>query len=551
MINKLRIGILTDSDLITAWSYKMLESLIKSDHSKIVLIVKKKDSPNKKESLVKQIWNNSNDLGWILYNKLENKLFKTNPDAFALNNLKNLVDCAEITVEPKETKFSDYILPEDVSEIKSHDVDVFIRLGFRILRGGILSAAKYGVWSFHHGDNSVNRGGPAGAWEVIDNWDITGVILQVLSEDLDGGTILSTSYSATDKVSIKRNKNNYYWKALSMLPRKLNELHRIGGEAFFKRLEQNNHTDFYYNRLFVNPTNMEIFRAFMRIYTDKVLNSFNSLFYFDQWILLYQFNKKNKWSKSFFRFKRIVPPKDRFWADPFVYEKNNIYYIFIEELLYKENKGKISVMEIDEEGNHTSPKTIIEKDYHLSYPFVFEDGNNLYMLIETSENRTIELYECIDFPFKWELSKVLMSNLNAVDSTILKHNNKYWLFCNIKENEGASSLDELFLFYSDNLMDGEWISHPCNPIVSDVRRSRPAGHIFKENGRLYRPSQDSSKRYGYGMKINEITELNETSYREIITQSIYPNWAKDVLGTHTINNYKKLTVIDALVRSRK
>src|SRR5690606_21018624 len=109
---------------------------------------------------------------------------------------------------------------------------------------------------------------------------------------------------------------------------------------------------------------------------------------------------------------------------------------------------------------------------------------------ETSENKTIELYKCVDFPYKWELSKVLMNNVSAVDSTILKHNNKYWLFCNIKENEGASSLDELFLFYSDSLQEGEWISHPLNPIVSDVSQSRPAGHIFKENGRLYRPSQN-------------------------------------------------------------
>ncbi len=551
MKDKLRIGILTDSDVITAWSYRMLDLIRKSKHSEIVLIVKKEESPMANESSMQQFWNNRKDLIWILYNKLEDKLFKTSPDAFAAKNLKDLVACPEISVRPKETKFSDYILPEDVAEIKSHNIDVFVRLGFRILRGEILTSAKYGVWSFHHGDNTINRGGPAGAWEVIEDWDETGVVLQILSEDLDGGTILDTSYSATDKVSIKRNKNNYYWKALSMLPRKLKELHHLGSDVFFEKLEHNNHPDFYYNRLFVNPTNWQMLKAFIRIYSKKIWNTFHNYFYFDQWILLYQFNKKNKWSKSFFRFKRILPPKDRFWADPFVYEKNNSYFIFIEELIYKENKGKIAVIEIDEKGNHTTPKRIIEKEYHLSYPFVFEDGDTLYMLPETSENRTIELYKCVDFPYKWELSKVLMRHVSAVDATIIKTNGKYWMFCNMKENEGASTLVKLFLFYSESLVEGEWINHPMNPIVSDVRQSRPAGKIFEENGKLYRPSQDSSKRYGYGMKINEIVQMDETTYKEDIVQCIYPNWAKDILATHTINNHKKLTVIDALIRRRK
>jgi len=553
MKKKLRIGVLTESDNLTVWALLMLQKIIDSEHSEIVLIVKKGKSKTENVSFIKRIWKIRKDIFWILYNKLENKIFKVNPDAFKTKPIKDLLKCDEITVHPRETKFSDFISPEDVEEIKTHEIDIFIRLGFRILRGGILKASKYGIWSFHHGDNTVNRGGPAGTWEVLEQWDKTGVILQILSEDLDGGTILSRSYSATDNLSVKRNKNNYYWKALSMLPRKLNELHTLGDKAFFEKLEQenNSYTDFYSNRLFVRPKNSQVLKAITRIYSNKIRNSFNSLFYFDQWILLYQFNKKNNWSKSFFRFKRIVPPKDRFWADPFIYEKNDNYYLFIEELIYKENRGKISVMEINEDGKYTEPITIIEKDYHMSYPFIFEDNDNLYMIPETSGDKTIQLYTCTDFPLKWELSKILLDNVSAVDTTILKHNNKYWLFCNIKENEGASSMDELFLFYSDDMLDGEWVSHPNNPIISDVSQSRPAGRIYEENGKLYRPSQDCAKRYGYGIKINEIVELTETSYKEVSIQSIEPNWAKDLLSTHTINRKGKLTVIDALKRTRR
>ena len=37
-------------------------------------------------------------------------------------------------------------------------------------------------------------------------------------------------------------------------------------------------------------------------------------------------------------------------------------------------------------------------------------------------------------------------NVNASDTTIISHNGKYWMFCNIVENIGASSYDELFYF---------------------------------------------------------------------------------------------------------
>jgi hypothetical protein len=143
-----------------------------------------------------------------------------------------------------------------------------------------------------------------------------------------------------------------------------------------------------------------------------------------------------------------------------------------------------------------------------------------------------------------------MEDVEAVDTVVFFYNDKWWLFTNIIENKGSSSLDELFLFYSDNLLSKKWIEHPKNPIVSDVRKSRSAGNIFIDNDIILRPSQDSSKRYGYGVKINEIKKLSETEYEEIEVDSIYPNWNKNIIATHTINNSVDLTVIDGLIRSR-
>ncbi|MEK9612807.1 MAG: hypothetical protein VW080_02640 [Flavobacteriaceae bacterium] len=551
MKHKLRIGILIDDYLIPAWASKMIKIIKASEHSEIVLIVKKKPTIKEKKSIFYRIWKMRKVIFFILFQKLDSKIFKNSNDAFELKDIRKIIECHEIEVHPKETKFSDIIYSDDIKKMEQHSVDVFIRLGFRILRGEILNSSKYGIWSLHHGDNTVNRGGPAGVWEVLENWDETGVILQILSEDLDGGFILDKSTSSTDKVSFCRNRNNYYWKALSMIPRKLNELYRLGEKDFFDRINKDKAPYFYHNRLFTNPTNIIVLKAFFRIYIHKLYSKLIRLFFFEQWVLLFKLDKLNKISTCFFRFKKILPPKDRFWADPFVIEKNEKYYIFIEELIYKENKGKICVIEMDQNGNYSSPQVVLERNYHLSYPFLFEENETLYMIPETAKNRTIELYKCIEFPTKWEFYLNIMENINAVDSTIVKKDNKYWLFCNIKENQGASICDELFLFYSDSLFNQNWTAHPNNPIVSDVKKSRPAGNIFALNNKLYRPSQNCAKRYGYGITINEITELNEKSYQENTVQSIYPNWEKDIRATHSLSNAGKLTVIDAIYRRRK
>jgi hypothetical protein len=273
------------------------------------------------------------------------------------------------------------------------------------------------------------------------------------------------------------------------------------------------------------------------------------MFFFGQWFLM--FNLDDDLSTSFRKFKKIIPPKDRFWADPHIIVMNKKFYIFIEEFMYTTMKGHISVIEMERNGNYSEPRKVLEKNYHLSYPFIFEWEGNLYMLPESSQNKTIELYECIEFPHKWVHKMDFMKGLVAFDSTLLYHDKKWWLFTNIVENEGAPIDDELFLFYSEELLTIDWKHHPLNPIISDVKKARSAGRIFKKNNRLYRPSQDCSKIYGYAFNLQEIVILTETDYDEKTISSVKPNWEKKIEGTHTFSYEEGLTIIDAFMRKRK
>jgi hypothetical protein len=327
----------------------------------------------------------------------------------------------------------------------------------------------------------------------------------------------------------------------------------MGSDNFMEKLREDMQVpQFYFNRLYITPTNFEVITGLIKIYYKKLTLLIRRIFSFQQWILLYRIEKNSPApSTSFFRYKKLFPPKDRFWADPFIVFENNLYYVFIEELMYDSNKGHISVFTISPEGELSTPQKIIEEKYHLSYPFVFQEQDDYYMIPESMENKSIDLYKCSVFPDKWEKVKVLMNNINAVDPTLFFYNNKYWLFVNVRENEGASEWDELFLYYADDFKSDAWTSHPQNPIVSDVKKARPAGRIFKQNGQYYRPSQNCSGHYGRGMTINRITVLNENEYKEEVVQFIFPRWDKKLISTHTLSFEKNLTVIDGLYLRKK
>ena len=555
MKRKLRVGILLNDYMIPAWSYKMFQQINSSHYAEIVLIVKNDSvSENIRKSFFERFLLNFSSIIYSLYFKLDKKLYSPKHNAFYPKNIKNIFDSNIINVTPNKTKYRDIINDEDIARIEQENIDVFIRSGFRILSGEILNVAKYGLWSFHHADNAVNRGGPPGIWEMLENMKETGVTLQICSEDLDNGQILFKSFSRTISTSLILNKNNFYWKALSFIPNKMKELHELGEDKFYSNVDKlNSDPIFYSNPLYqqknIGNTKM-IFFLLRKIYRDAGY-VISKIIYLKQWILLFKISESNSMSKTFYRFKKMVPPADRFWADPFVKEKDGKFYIFIEELMYDANKGHISVITMDEKGNVSEPVKVLEKSYHLSYPFLIEDDGDLYMIPETKQNKTIELYKCIQFPHKWEYERTLINNIEAVDTTVIVKSNKFWLFTNIAVNKGASNLEELYIFSADTLYSDKWISHAKNPVVSDVKKSRPAGGLFAHNNNLYRPSQNNTVTYGYGMKINKVLILNEFDYVEEEVSSILPNWDTEIIATHTLNHDDKLTVIDGLLKRRR
>ena len=165
------------------------------------------------------------------------------------------------------------------------------------------------------------------------------------------------------------------------------------------------------------------------------------------------------------------------------------------------------------------------------------------MLPESSENGTVDLYRAVEFPHRWTLERTLISGVRAVDPTLVAAAGRLWLFVNVAE-PGAAIDDELHLYLATSL-DGPWLPHAANPVVSDVRRARPAGRVFQAGGDLVRPSQDCSRGYGRAVVLNRIDVLTPEEYAETPIGRIEPTWSPGLIGTHTYNATGQIEALDA------
>lgn len=279
---------------------------------------------------------------------------------------------------------------------------------------------------------------------------------------------------------------------------------------------------------------------------NKTLSSF---FFLDQWVLMTAHGAQYD-SLQWGMFRPLIPEKDRYWADPFIVQKDELYYIFAEEKLYATGRGRIICLTLDPQGKVRSKQVVLERPYHLSYPFIFEYEQEFYLLPECAQLQSIELYRCVHFPDEWQFVKTLMSGIYAVDTTLFEHEQKWWMFVNVKKDARGSSLDSLHLFYADSPLADQWLPHPQNPVVRDIRSARPAGRIFQRAGKVIRPSQDSSRRYGYSLNFNRIVKLDENEYEEVLDSTLRPAGGS-IIATHTINQAGDMTVIDAILRRWK
>ncbi len=246
-------------------------------------------------------------------------------------------------------------------------------------------------------------------------------------------------------------------------------------------------------------------------------------------------------------FTRLPDDGRRFYADPFVLMRDGVAHVFCEEVPFATNKGVISHFTLDADGNVSTPRPVLERPYHLSYPFVFERDGEVWMIPESSANRTVELYRAERFPDRWVRHATLLDDLLADDATLCEKDGRLWLFASIRDWQ-ASSWDTLGLFHAESLT-GHWTAHRANPVLLDPTSARPAGALFRRGGQLIRPAQDCAGGYGRGLAFCRIDRLDEEGFAQQVLARVEPP-AGSVQGLHTYNRAGRFEVIDLFGRAR-
>lgn len=226
--------------------------------------------------------------------------------------------------------------------------------------------------------------------------------------------------------------------------------------------------------------------------------------------------------------------RDRFFADPFLYKQDDhYYYVLAEEFVFYENIGKISLLKIDKSTMKLiSKQVLISESYHLSYPFVQGD----MIMPEGYRSGATYAYRLEHDAVK----RLKILDKGLIDPTLLYKNNRYWIFAAAEKNP----LSELSIFYS-NYIDKEYVGHSLNPVKNSIKTARPAGSFFNYKGELYRPVQDSEKRYGHMVRIMKVIELDTSTFTEeevlCLSSEKFKPFNK---ALHTFNVYDNCIVVD-------
>lgn len=434
-------------------------------------------------------------------------------------------------------RFTQLFSQADVEAMRSHDLDFLLKFSFGILRGDVLQSARYGIWSFHHGEPERYRGAPPGFWEVYDGNPVTGAILQRLTEKLDGGVILQRCYTQTVLSSARKNYDRIQ-QAAQLLPRAACQ------ELLLDRLEKVNSQPVTTNApIKRNPNDLQyliyLFKSRLKRWQARMAYLLTD----EQWavglvkspihsFLAPGFKPEVKWLTA--------SSATQFLADPFGITTPDGGTILAEKYDYQRGYGRIVAMAVNADGQVSPLVTALDTATHLSYPCTASDGTHWYMVPENIARRSVVIYR-LDSAGQWHSFSTTNIDEPLIDPTLFQHEGRWWIM--------GTTLDDaqskLKCWFAESLA-GPWSPHLLNPLRIDPRNCRSAGTPFVHDHVLYRPTQNSSKTYGGSVVINRVERLTPDDYAESLVCEVHPqaDWPYPH-GLHTLSAFGPLTLLDA------
>ena len=504
---RLRVSVVVKSALAPAWISALVERLDASQRYEVLAFL---DTPLVEET---------RPTAYRLYERLDARIFAQRHDALAAVALPNLG-------------------PSDMAI--AGECDVLLDFGWRS-RDAFVDAPRYGVWMLSLTEQERCRIPPV-FWEMYGG-DLCLTTLEAL---LPGGDrrVLYTSLGRPNRTSLHRSRNAAYWKAQGAIARALDAVYDRGA-SYLQSRPRVEETPIRTERR--TPSASTVARHAAKVSFGVVARRLRKITFREEWFVAIRTPGRHSLvdqePESVDDFRPLGAPRGQHFADPFLFEEGGKTFLFFETYDEGINRASIAYTQLDVNANTIGPALpALSRDHHVSYPFVFRHRGDIFMIPESLEHETVDLFRAVEFPSDWSFEGRLLDRICAVDATLLEEGSRLWLFVGVAE-PGASVNDELHL-YSSSTLRGPWLPHPENPVVSDVRSARPAGRIFRHDGQIIRPSQDCSRGYGTAVVFNRIDVLTLSQYAETAIGRIEPTWSPGLLGTHTYNCSRHVEAVD-------
>jgi hypothetical protein len=429
-------------------------------------------------------------------------------------------------------------------KLKNIDLLLFFEKN-EFIKSQIVNLPKKGSWMINFG---VNEFIFAGFWESLDKKNVTKVEIQKIKY-----TNLKKSFSVIDQGFYSTKVSSWFsnrdfvleksaillMKNIRLLNLKLKK--KKQKNVFSKNETRPRFTSLLkyiikkYPRAFLRKTLLFLFYPNKKTYTEPSHNPWN----------IHIGTKINNKLLPFKTSTRIKPKNNQAWADPFLISYKKKDYVFFENFEFSKQKGKISFAKLVN-NNISEIDDALDLKFHLSYPFLWKEKNNFFMMPETGQKKCVQIWKAVDFPKKWILYKTLFKGQSCVDTNFFDtKNGQRWLFTNKSNDKYNDHNSELYVYKTDKKFN-KIIPHKYNPVIIDSRIARNAGNLFYNyKKQIIRPSQlNILNFYGKGLNLRIIKKLKIDSYEEFQFKSYYPNFKKRINAIHHISQNKKNYAID-------
>lgn len=396
--------------------------------------------------------------------------------------------------------------------------------------GGLPEDVGSEQWWFEAVHSGVPAGSGFGALEIADRVPLTG--LQLCAQRGGECVTLAEAWLRTDSHSPSRLVGRLWDAGLRML-----------NEAVLRRIDGTETP-----KLRSAPRQVELSTADRARLKARAAQGFTSTQHdetlrSDHWAIGVVEAPIHRFLEPKFRPEVVWSPDEGleiFCADPFGVSEGGGVRLYYERFNFATDAGEIATRSYTFGGWGPEQK-VLTGGSHLSYPHLIEHLGERFILPENGAAGVVAAYRIDGHEAEAPLRMV---DFPALDSTVLEHDGKWWLFAT---DARVKHVDVLHIWFSEVGPLGPWSAHRLNPVKTDIRGTRPGGTPFRFGGALYRPAQDGTQVYGSSLAINRVDVLTPTDFRETTVRRM-PPFSERPDGVHTLSAVGGRTLVDGKIR---